>query len=197
MSKIPFRSKTPVRNPNQGKKARYTAYFDQLKEDFNSRCGYCDSFDLRRTNDFEIDHFVPQRVFSKLKHNDYHNLVYSCKSCNRSKRGTWPSDDETVAILGNSGFVDPCLPEYNSHFSRYENGEIDWESDLGIWMYRELSLFNPKHSILWQLEKLMGAIEEAKTIVEKNSDNLKLNKGLSALFLIQENYLDKLFDVKR
>jgi uncharacterized protein (TIGR02646 family) len=195
MPKIPIREKVPIRRTNPVKKSKYGEYFDQLREDFNNRCGYCDSFDIRRNNDFEIDHFIPQRVFSKLKPNDYHNLVYSCKSCNRSKSGKWPSNDENINTRDGKGFIDPCDAKFDTHFSRYNNGEIDWESDLGKWMYIELSFYNPKHSIIWKLEKLRKAIEEAKKMAEKDPDNLKISKGLNVLFLIQENYLDRLFDV--
>lgn len=195
MPNIPLRDKVPARNPNPTSKSKYGDYFDELRNDFNSRCGYCDSFDLRRNNDFEIDHFVPKRVFSKIKANDYHNLVYSCKSCNRSKSGKWPSHDETIGIINDRGFVDPCTEVYDTHFSRYNNGDIDWETELGKWMYCELSLYNPKHSILYNLEKLMRAIKEAQRLAEDKPDNIIVHKGLTALFLIQESYLNKLFDV--
>lgn len=194
MHKIKFREKLPIRTPDPEQKSKYGDYFEQLRTDFNGRCGYCDSFDLRRNNDFEIDHFVPKKVFKKLKANDYKNLVYSCKSCNRSKSGKWPSKDEDIKIIGNMGFVDPCEEEYDKHFSRYSNGEIDWETELGKWKYRELSLYNPKHSIFWKLERIMKAIEEARKLSEMKPNNLKISQGLNALFLIQEVYFDKIFD---
>ncbi len=175
---------------------RYQDYFDTLRTDFNQRCGYCDSFDLRRSNDFEIDHWRPKRVLVKISPNDYSNLVYSCKSCNRSKSGKWPSDDEDIDIIdGDQGFMDPTHNDYHTHFVRCDNGEIYWVTTLGKWMYQELSLYNIQHSILWMLERIRSAIEEAKTIRDAKPDNQIVKDGMLALYEIEEAYLNKLFNV--
>jgi len=196
MPRLPLREVIPQRDLTIPVKSSYRDYIDQLRIDFNSRCGYCDSFDKRRTNDFEIDHFVPKKVFEELKPNDYHNLVYACKSCNRSKSGKWPSNNEKINVVDNTGFIDPCKNDYDLNFSRDDNGEIDWVTDHGKWMYKELSLFNPEHSILWKLEKLMRTIQIGIQLSEEKPDNIKIIKGLNALFLIQESYLNLLFDAK-
>ncbi len=196
MDKHSFRKNTPTRRIDPVVKSKYGDYFDLLREDFLKRCGYCDSFDLRRDNDFEIDHFVPRRVFSKVKENDYNNLVYSCKSCNRSKSGKWPSNDENISVVGNVGFIDPCDNKYDNQFYRDKDGEIQYETEHGRWMYLELSLYNPKHSILWYLEKIMKDIKEAKMLADIKPDDIKVIKGLNALLLIQDKYLNKLFNIE-
>lgn len=189
-----FRINTPSRRNNVLPKGNYRDYRNELKADFYNRCGYCDSFDLRRSNDFEIDHFVPQRVFIKFKPNDYINLVYSCKSCNRSKSGKWITNDENINLINNLGFIDPCNAEYENHFIRDNNGDINWNSETGKWMYRELSLFNIQHSVLWMLENVRNAINECRAIIKEKGENETLKDCLLALFLIEENYLNKLFN---
>lgn len=189
-----FRINKPIRRDGIESKGNYRDYRNDLRKDFFYRCGYCDSFDLRRANDFEIDHFVPQRVFNKFKPNDYSNLVYSCKSCNRSKSGKWITDKEDVNLLNNLGFIDPCDEEYEKHFIRHNNGDINWNSETGKWMYRELSLFNIQHSVIWMLENIRNAISECKAIIEIKGESEILKDCLLALFLIEENYLNKLFN---
>ncbi|UKN02237.1 HNH endonuclease [Paracrocinitomix mangrovi] len=196
LNKISFRNNTPIRTP-QTAKAKHSDYLPELRVDFNYRCGYCDSFDLRRNNDFEVDHYRPRRVLIQIAHNDYVNLVYSCKSCNRTKSGKWPSNNENILLVGNTGFVDPIDPLYSTHFCRYDNGEIDWESDLGKWMYNELGLYNTQHAILWFLEKLRNAIEEGKVLKNKFPNNPIVIAGQLALYELEEVYLNKLFNVPK
>ncbi len=193
-NQVPFRTSNPVRS-TPGLKPKHQDYFNELKTDFNGRCGYCNSFDQRRNNDFEVDHYVPRRVLSTIRHNDYFNLVYSCKSCNRSKSGKWPSNDEMIHLVGNTGFVDPADPNYSSHFIRYDFGEIYWVTPNGKWMYEELSLFHDQHAVSWMLEKIRMAIEEARQKKTAQPTNPIVNDALIALFEIQETYLDKLFNV--
>ena len=195
-NKIAFRNNHPSRR-TAAVKPKHTDYFHELREDFNARCGYCDSFDLRRSNDFEIDHYRPRRVLVNIKHNDYFNLVYSCKACNRTKRGTWPSDNEDVLKVGHRGFVDPIDSTYHTNFSRYDNGEIDWETQQGKWMYMALGLFNTQHAVLWFLEKLRNAINEGKLMKQKFPDSPVVMAGQLALYELEEVFLNKLFDVSQ
>ncbi|MCB0464425.1 MAG: HNH endonuclease [Aequorivita sp.] len=195
LNKFPFRASTPIRS-FPAIKPNHADYFPELRQDFNMRCGYCDSFDLRRNNDFEVDHYRPRRVLNLIPDNAYDNLVYSCKSCNRTKSGTWPSNDENILLVGNTGFVDPTDPAYSSHFCRYDNGEIDWETDLGKWMYKELGLFNNQHTIVWFLEKLRNAIEEGKVLRQQSPNDPIISAGQLALYELEEVYLNKLFDVQ-
>lgn len=191
-----FRRFPPERRPDDVivVKANYSDYFDELKVDFKSRCGYCGSFDKRRNNDFEIDHFIPQRVLKDTKPNAYKNLVYSCKSCNRSKSGKWISDDEAPSFINDKGFIDPCEKEYDTHFIRHSSGDIIWNSDHGKWIYRELALFNIQHTIFWLLEDVRNSITECKRIIDTKGKTPELNDSLVALYMIEESFLDKLFE---
>ena len=40
---------------------------------------------------------------------EYSNLVYSCRSCNNSKRAKWPTGDENVHNDGEQGFIDLAM----------------------------------------------------------------------------------------
>jgi hypothetical protein len=192
---VQFRQKTPQRAV-QPTKAKHRDYIDELQQDFNSRCGYCDSFDGRRSNDFEVDHFVPRRVLRSIRDNDYNNLVYACKSCNRSKSGKWPSNDEMVCVVGDCGFVDPADEGYESHFIRYDYGEIYWQTPVGKWMYHELALYNDQHAISWMLEKLRNGIEEGNALLVANPNQSRIKEIVLALYQIEDLYLNKLFNVK-
>ena len=76
-----FRLKEPKRRDNIEIKSDYHDYKDDLKQDFNNRCGYCDSKPFGIAP-YEIDHFVPQKLpnkkISSIAPNEYSNLVYSC-----------------------------------------------------------------------------------------------------------------------
>lgn len=193
---VEYRKDQPERRPNVEEKGDYKDYHDLLREDFNCRCGYCDSFDIRRNNDFELDHFIPQRLLNTISKNNYYNLVYSCKSCNRAKSGKWATDNELESLDGEKGFIDPCADNYHLHFVRHDDGDINWNSNTGKWMYRELALFNIQHSIAWILEKLRNAIEDGKKILNEKPDNPTVKEGLLALYIIEDKFLNKLFNAK-
>ena len=65
-------------------KKNYREYEKDLRKDFQDTCGYCGKIVEVSKSDFEIDHFIPKSL-AKNKINDYSNLVYSCKQCNRKK----------------------------------------------------------------------------------------------------------------
>ena len=119
-----FRHKTPSRRVNSPTKSDYKKYRKELREDFNERCGYCGDHDFFRQTYYEIDHFVPQDKLKTISPNEYSNLVYSCRSCNNSKRAKWPTNDEHVHNDGRIGFIDPCDPKYAEQFQRGADGSI-------------------------------------------------------------------------
>lgn len=60
------REKLPIRRTkttNQPSNRDWSEHKPDLKEDFNSCCGYCDSYDGFRHTYFEVDHFVPKSLF--------------------------------------------------------------------------------------------------------------------------------------
>ena len=71
----------------------YQKYREYLREDFWYSCAYCTITENEASGlSFEIDHYLPQKHFSE-KTNEYLNLVYSCKTCNRYKTAFYPGKD--------------------------------------------------------------------------------------------------------
>lgn len=66
-----------------------------LREQFDALCGYCED-----TCKEEIDHFQPKSQFPKEVY-VWGNWVYSCHTCNHSKREQW--------YVG--GYIDPCAAD--------------------------------------------------------------------------------------
>ena len=149
-----FRYRTPARRLKPSIQVNYSNYKPELREDFNERCGYCGDHDFFRNTFYEIDHFVPKKKLIKIKENTYSNLVYSCRSCNNSKREKWPTDSETIHNDGKVGFIDPCCPDFPKQFRRGKDGSIIPESQIGLWIYKALNFANPVHRITWTMERL-------------------------------------------
>ena len=176
---IAFREKTPKRreNPTHNPTGNnWATHKPDLKEDFYSRCGYCDSFDGYRHTYFEVDHFIPKDFFKDLGNialTEYKNLVYSCKFCNNSKRAKWPSEREDIFHINNEGFEDPATELYETHFYRTQDGGIMWKTELGKWMFREAFKFDERQEsikVLWNLNKLRLIIESLALILQNHSE---------------------------
>lgn len=165
-----FRDKAPARRAIPKKYADYHAYRDYLKEDFNGRCGYCD--DLERFSDvpYQIDHFVPKAILKTIAENDYANLVYACRRCNRAKWDKWLGGDEHTHNNGKEGFIDPCDRQYEQQFERNDRGEIVSVSPLGDWMWKELNLGNAAHRIIWTLSQIRKELDDILQIPEAAAD---------------------------
>lgn len=155
-----FRHRKPTRRENQEAKSHYTDYRPELREDFNERCGYCGDHDFFRQTYYEIDHFVPRKKLKTIALNDYSNLVYSCRSCNNSKRAKWPTGDEKVHNNGKVGFIDPCDETYADQFHRGKDGSIIARTELGEWMWKALNFGNPAHRVIWNLEEIRKRIRQ-------------------------------------
>lgn len=189
---VPFREKTPKRreNPtNNPTTNNWTTHKPDLREDFNSKCGYCDSFDGFRHTYFEVDHFIPKDFFKNLGNislTEYSNLVYSCRFCNNSKRAKWPSQKEDIFHINNQGFEDPATELYDNNFYRTHDGGIMWKTELGKWMFSYAFKFDERHDsikVLWNLNKLRLIIESLVLILKSYSEqtveykNLKIKIG--------------------
>lgn len=177
---IPFRTQTPSRRPVPTKNPggeNWGEHKSDLKEDFNSCCGYCDSYDGFKHTYFEVDHFVPKSFFKNggnISLTQYDNLVYSCKFCNNAKRAKWPSRKEKVFNDGNEGFVDPCDTEYDTHFYRTNDGGIMWITILGKWMFSEAFKFDERQQgikILWNLSQLKRIINVLAVVLNTYPDD--------------------------
>lgn len=170
-----FRKVHPSRTTEIVAQSDYKKFREQLRKDFNCRCGYCDDRDIPRAAGFEIDHFVPQKVDSSLE-TVYSNLVYACRSCNNSKRAKWPTNNPLKHNNGIEGWIDPCDSSYADQFERGNYGEIIAKTCLGKWMYNELKLWKPQHEILQCYEEIENSIQELRPCFENcdNADNLKI-----------------------
>lgn len=188
-----FREVCPKRSLDVVERTNYRDYRDNLRADFNNRCGYCNDLDAPRKEYFEIDHLVPQKIMVNKKNNDYQNLVYACHSCNNTKRKKWPSGDENIPIVGDKGWIDPCTEEYDKQFSRDENGNIIPLTPIGRWMYDNLKLYNPQHSILWNIEQLDMICQELAEKLVGNPNELVIKDKLLECLLEYRNFSKRLF----
>ena len=195
---IPLRDITPSRtapvlNETDGNWGKHKP---QLKNDLNSHCGYCHSYDGYKHTYFEVDHFVPKSVIIKngwdIPSARYNNLVYSCKFCNNKKLSKWTTNSHIVYNDGTTGFVDPCDASYDTLFYRTTDGAIrpDANSDLAKWMYKVAFKFDERERaiiVLWNMNRLRqiidGLIVELNTygIGSTDYNTIKLKLGEYAL----------------
>ena len=164
----------------------YKKYVPQLREDFKHICGYCGKPEEVTTKGFEPDHFVPYRIDPSRKL-DYSNLVYSCFTCNRKKLGKWPTKNKDKPNDGNVGFVDPALKEYDLHLGRDKDGNIEFYTNVGEYMYKNAFRFDirPMKEI-WKISQLINAKENLLKIKDKLTSEelikyLELDKAIEEL----------------
>lgn len=63
----------------------YHDYIESLRFDFWYACAYCTLCESEPSGiGFEIDHYLPTSRHAELT-NDYYNLMWSCRHCNRHK----------------------------------------------------------------------------------------------------------------
>lgn len=184
----PLRKIIPKRRISVHSVSDYKSYKDFLHEDFNGKCGYCDDKFTWRTTWFEIDHLIPQKKFPHRNAADYNNLVYSCRSCNNSKRSKWPTEDEHVWNDGIIGFIDPCDPNYDRQFMRKKDGTIKYQTELGKWLLHALKLHRPQHQIIWIIEQLNNNIEELESILTSVKDEDIKNSIKNNLLSLHQFY---------
>ena len=188
-----FRKQTPKRRNITKIVSKHGEHREDLREDFQHRCGYCNDIDNWRFIWFEIDHFAPQKHLNTISSTDYSNLVYSCRSCNNAKRAKWPSEDENIHNDGNVGFIDPCDDDYNKQFDRLDTGRIIYKTDLGEWMYNAMKLYKPQHEIIWNIEQLHNLITEIRVLVNDYPQENGLKDMLITLYNTYDDYIQKLF----
>lgn len=154
----PVRRELPLR-------PRHSDYREDLRQDFNNACGYCDDSDLRIDRiSFHVDHFAPIKRFPHL-HNVYSNLVYSCRFCNMSKSDHWVGDDEKISHNGTEGFIDPCSVDYEQHLTRNASGRILGVSDLGRNIVIKLKLNLLRHELLWKARRARALRDEVESLL--------------------------------
>jgi uncharacterized protein (TIGR02646 family) len=188
-----FRRHTPKRRNILKEVTKHGEHREDLRADFQHRCGYCNDIDNWRFIWFEIDHFVPQKHLNTISSTDYSNLVYSCRSCNNAKRAKWPSEDENIHNDGNIGFIDPCDDDYNNQFDRLDTGRIIFKTNLGEWMYNAMKLYKPQHEIIWNIEQLHNLIKEIRVLVNDYPQENGLKNMLITLYNTYDDYIQRLF----
>src|ERR1035438_3056391 len=115
------------RSQNRPSFTDYAKYLPWLRADFLYRCAYCErtEFYMRGQEQFEIDHFKPRRFIDLF--NDYENLYYACRKCNRFKSDSWPSDKE---ISEGFRFSDPCAEDmYLAHLHETQVGDLEAQTN--------------------------------------------------------------------
>lgn len=194
---IPFREKTPKHSSDIRECKHYSSYKDKLKDDFNSRCGYCDDKSIGVKN-FVIDHFVPQNPDNfkhTIKPNLYTNLIYSCPFCNSFKSNKWPTNDENIHHNEHVGFIKPTEKEYTNLFSRDSKGRIlPTENKIAKYIYDELKLFFPIHELNWKFEKLKYQEELLKDLISETQDE-SLKSELLAIRSVRLSIMDEILSI--
>ena len=147
----------------------YRNYEHDLREDFHHICGYCGKYEMISSKGMELDHFVPDHI-DHSRQCDYTNLVYSCFTCNRKKSGKWPTLDKTIPHNGYVGFADPATPDFDLHLGREEDGEIEYYTAVGEYMYKTAFKFNLRQTrLIWRISQLYQLIEKMKLQIGKMS----------------------------
>ena len=155
----------PSRKTGVNNRANYRDYKEDLRDDFNSRCGYCDDDDrfMGGRRGFHIDHFAPKSKFEDLE-TVYSNLIYACPFCNISKSNDWPSNRSVENVVNDEGYVDPCDAQYDEHIARHDSGKIIAKSELGKYMHKKLKLHLMRHEMIWKHGQINQLINDLKNI---------------------------------
>ena len=172
----------------------------RLAIDFKHRCAYCDDLDKHGGgyNSYHVEHFAPKEKFSNLEFT-YDNLLYSCPFCNLSKSNKWISEDHSISVVNNKGFLDPCEDEYYIHLKRGKNGNIVYTTELGKYIYEELKLYLKRHEVIFNLERISNKIKEVEMKINEKDVNKQKKEILEVLFrdlcVTFYRYYDALTDV--
>lgn len=144
MPKLTRRKKYP-------KKKRYNKYRNEIREDSQYRCVYCDIHELEmwhhtetRDQRMTLDHFRPKSLYTSLEH-DPTNLVLACPTCNKKKSDDWPAYGKPHggSIDGSAGYVDPFSHDRKDYFEIQSNGELKAKKPPANYMIRVLLLNRP------------------------------------------------------
>lgn len=161
-----------IRRPCYSKKidgsyyADYHHYTEEIKEDCQERCVYCDALLSEHGNEgFHIDHFRPYVHFAGLK-SDPNNLVLACSKCNIWKSKNWPTDmyfHVHASHDGTTGFIDPFLDQLSNYFKVEQSGKLLTTGSVAKYMLELLHL-NRESRI--QLRRKRGIIHKAMQLNE-------------------------------
>ena len=110
---------------------------EQLRKEYNYRCGYCGTEEIQIGNKLEVDHFQPHTQGGT---NDINNLVYCCHSCNRFKSNYWPRDDAPIS----QHLLHPREDDLTSHIELTEQGMLIGLTARGWFHIQWLRLNRPQ-----------------------------------------------------
>lgn len=163
------------RRSNVKQKKDYHNYKKPLREDFKDICGYCGKNAEVLKEDFQLDHFVPKKL-DKNRENDYYNLVYSCRICNRQKWDNWPTKDISKPNDGRVGFVDPATEDFDKNLHRDENGNIIADTEVGNYMYKIFKFDIRPISTIWLAMELNRKQCELAEKINNNKNKEDINE---------------------
>ena len=133
-------------NYGDGKNHNYTAFRQEIREDCQRRCVYCDAREEEIGGDaiFHIDHFRPQKYFPKLVDTPT-NLVWACCRCNLLKRDNWPAlgEGDDTTFKGEFGFIDPFTTDRAEYFAVNNTGELGPLKAPSRYLIERLALNRP------------------------------------------------------
>lgn len=100
---------------------------ENVREQFDFRCGYCGVREEDVGAALTVDHFQPR---SRGGTDDLENLVYACHACNEFKSNFWPSTNETRLLH-------PRTDDLTIHLRLFQNGILEGLTPEGIlWIER-------------------------------------------------------------
>lgn len=183
-----FRSTQPKRTCKL-KYKNYREYKPHLRKDFKRNCGYCDDSDVYcgGQNAFHIDHFRPLKLFPAMEY-EYVNLIYACSYCNIAKSDDWPCAGTDLCNFKGRGYVDPCDPDFETHFERNDYGRISPKTDVGRYMFIQLKLGLRRHELIWMLTQLATLIQEVNQEYRKHQHSTQADALLKKNMELSEAY---------
>jgi len=181
-----FREEPPINEEVLKVVSKYQDHKPTLEKNFRGKCGYCDDNDIWRNTYYEIDHFIPKGYLTEIEKKEYWNLIYSCRYCNNSKRAKWPTKDRHIDNDGKEGFISPYSENYDLLFKRDEEGRIIPQSDLAVWMHKNLHLGLKRHSFIWQLEKIDTTLDVLEIEYPKIKSEQTKDKIIKLLFQFRQ-----------
>lgn len=124
---------------------KYRDYREEIQEDCQHRCVYCDIHELEAggAKNMTLDHFRPRKLYPNLV-NDPSNLLWSCSPCNGLKGNDWPAGaNNGTTINGGYGYIDPFAIDRKDYFQIGDDGRFIPLKDPAQWMIDWLALNRP------------------------------------------------------
>ncbi|HMN14831.1 MAG TPA: HNH endonuclease [Bellilinea sp.] len=116
------------RRPHYSNQSRYRKYRDEIRQDCQFRCVYCDIHETEAggAESMTLDHFRPKKMYPKLEHEPT-NLMWACAPCNQLKGNDWPAYGlpGNPTINGKAGYVNPFNSDRNDYFKINGDGSLE------------------------------------------------------------------------